>query len=444
MSASPRQRTLHALASLALLATFLTLASCSGKGSSSGEPMDNASASGADDATKRAATKGEGAKKADAPKLVRVSELEPQAIEERLPCTSHIEALHSVDILAQVRGQLRSVTVREGQSVTAGSRLFELDKREPELQLQAAKNRVQNAQNQARDAELSIAEAKDRIAQAEIDFQQAKRSLDRRKESAAQNLASDAQLEDAQLAFDKAKNAVDLANNTLRVAEHGLLKAKTEVASAEIQVKIQERILEDSTILAPIDGVIPELIARGGEWIVPQGKLCTIVANDQLVLNLKRPQKELGRLAVGQRVDVQVDAWPELTFAGTIDYISPIVDPQTGTFRARVRLENDAERRLRPGMFCRAWIVTGTNPEALLIPKEAIVYEAEQPYAFVVRDGKAERITIDRGIDLKDAVEAKNVAAQPTPGSFAKGDRVVVVGVDGLATGGVPVQVVKS
>ena len=61
-----------------------------------------------------------------------------------------------------------------------------------------------------------------------------------------------------------------------------------------------------------------------------------------------------------------------------------------------------------------------------------------------MRDGKAERITIDRGIDLKDAVEAKNVAAQPTPGSFAKGDRVVVVGVDGLATGGVPVQVVKS
>ncbi len=382
--------------------------------------------------------------KSKAPRLVRVSELEPQAIEERLPCTSHIEALHSVDILAQVRGQLKAVAVREGAEVQAGALLFELDRSEPELQLAATKNRVKNAENQAKDAELAIAEAKDRLAQTRIDLDQAKRSFDRRKESAAQSLASDAQLEDAQLAYDKAKNAVDLAESSLRIAEHGLIKAQTEHEAALIQVRIQERILADSTIVAPIQGVIPELLVRGGEWIAPLGKLCAIVASDKLVLNLRRPQKELGRLAVGQRVDIEVDAWPERRFRGSIDLISPVVDADTGSFRARVRIDVDEEKSLRPGMFCRAWIVTGTNPEALLIPKEAIVYEAEQPYAFVVRDGKAERITIDRGIDLKDAVEARNVAAEAHPGAFVKGDQVVVVGVDGLATGGVPVQVVKS
>ena len=322
--------------------------------------------------------------------------------------------------------------------------LFRLDDREAQLNLESAKNRAQNARDMKKEAELQVDEAKDRVAKAKIDFRQAERTLERTKESASQDLASKTQLEDAQLSYDQAENAIALAENALAVAAHGLVKAATEVESAKIQVRIQERLLEDYSVRAPIDGVIPELLVRGGEWVAQTNPLCTIVAHDQLILNLRRPQKELGRLRAGQSVEIEVDAWPGEKFAGSIDFVSPIVDAETGTFIARVRLERDENSRLRPGMFCRAWIVTGTSHAALMIPKQAIVYEAETPFAFVVREGKAERISIDRGIDLKDAVEARNVAPTAKPGSFTRGDRIVVVGVDGLATGGVEVQVVKS
>lgn len=429
-------RVLRAIPPLLIL---LLSVSCNSSEAAKGQPDPSASGE-----AKSQSGDAQNDEQEDGPHLVRVAALEPQAVEERLPCTSHIESFHTVEVAAQARGQVLEVRVKEGQVVEKDDVLFRLDDREAVLNLESAKNRLKTAADQRMDAELAIDEANDRIAKARIEFRQAERSLVRRKESAAENLASESQLEDAQLAHDQAKNAIALAENTLAVAQHGLAKADTELESAKIQVRIQQRLLEDYSIRAPIDGIIPELMVRGGEWLAQMNPVCTIVAHDQLVLNLKRPQKELGRLRVGQRVEVHIDAWPEEKFGGEIDFISPVVDPETGTFLARVRLALDARGRLRPGMFCRAWIITGTSHEALMIPKEAIVYEAQQPFAFVVRDGKAQRITIDRGIDLRDAVEARNVAATAAPGSFTRGDKIVVVGVDGLADGNVKVQVVKS
>lgn len=425
-------RTPSILASLCLLLPIGCGKGGSDASTSSARAGDPSAAKSADsDASAK-----DDAKKKDGPKLVRVEELEPTPVEERLPCTSHVEAFHSVMVKAQVAAQVLEVRIREGQAVEKGQLLFALDKRQAVLNLSSAKVQAETARNGERDAELQVEEAQDRITQAEIEARQSKRALDRRLESAKSELSSPAQLEDAQLAHDKAVQGVELAKNQLDVAKHALVKAKTEVESAAIQVQLQERALEDYEVRAPIDGVIPELTVRGGEWLAPQSEVCSIVANKRLILNLKRPQKELGSLAIGQRVDIKCDAYPGKTFVGAIDFLAPTIDMETGTFRARVAIRDAAEVELRPGMFVRAWIVTGTNDAALMIPKQAIVYDAQKPCAFVVRDGKAQRITIERGIDLKDAVEARNVAPKAQPGAFTRGDRVVVVGVDGLTSGG--------
>lgn len=432
---------IHSSTIVLLTALALPIACKRGDAPGGGE----ASVKPASSATDSESGAGKLAKTKKGPKLVRVEALEPTAVEERLPCTSHVEAYHSVLIKSQVQAQVLEVRVREGQSVRKGELLFALDKRQATLNLASAKNTKQSADDSKREAQLQVDDARNRIAQAEIDLQQATRALERRKASAKNELSSPAQLEDAQLEFDKAKNALDLANNQLKVAEHGLIKAKTTLESSVIQVQLQERLLEDYEIRAPIDGVIPELTIRGGEWLSPQMDLCTIVANKRLILQLKRPQKELGRLEIGQRVDIECDAYPGETFVGEIDLLAPTIDMDTGTFRARVSIHDSTEVKLRPGMFVRAWIVTGTNQAALMIPKQAIIYDAQQPCAYVVRDGKAARIKIDRGIDLKDAVEARNVADVAQAGSFTRGDSIIVVGVDGLTDGGdVEVQAAPS
>ena len=418
-----------------LLLALLALAACNGGKS------DAAERGGKDQ--KPGEQKQNAANKKKEKRLVRVAALEPRKVEERLPCTSHVEAFQEVEVLAQATAQLLEVRVKEGQRVEKDDVLFRLDDRDAQFNLEVAQAAELDANDQVGEAELALLEAKDNVTQMDLELKQALRDLERIQKSARQELSSASALETAQLAYDKAKSALDIANTAVKRAELGKKKAETAVAKAKLDVKLKSRALEDYTIKAPISGVIPELMVKGGEWLTAQKLLCKVVDNDNLILALRRPQMELGKLRAGQRVELRVDAFGDRVFLGAIDLVAPIVDPETGTFRARVRI-NSEEGELKPGMFCRAWIVTGTSHEALMIPKQAILFEGMTPFAFVVRDGKAERIAIDRGIELKDSLEAKNTAKEPSAKAFVVGDQIIVVGKDSLTTGGVEVEVSKG
>ena len=84
------------------------------------------------------------------------------------------------------------------------------------------------------------------------------------------------------------------------------------------------------------------------------------------------PEKEFRKIAPGQNAEVVVDALGGARFVGTISRISPTVDPQTGTFRARVEVP-DATRTLKPGMFARVNIVYERRQNALQLPRTAIL-----------------------------------------------------------------------
>ncbi len=359
--------------------------------------------------------------------------LEPRAVAEKIPCTGNVEAFHTVEVVSRANGQLLDVAIEEGQTVTKGQVLFSIDDRHQRLSLEVASNRQKDASSRVKEARFALQEAKDRIVQADLEHRQANRALARTKKSHEEDLASATALEDSQLACDKCKSALDLAKTAEKKAKLGLELAANEAERAVIDHKIQDRLLEDYTVRAPITGVVSVLAVKGGEQIAIQSPVCTIVASDDLVLYLKRPQQELSQLKVDQKVEIEVDAFEE-HFKGHIDLISPTVDATTGTFRARVRVA-DAERRLRPGMFCRARIITGTSHHALMIPKAAILYEADRPFAYVVRNNTAVRIPIERGIELTTSLEATNTAKTPKSGMFVAGDRIVIEGSKKLEPG---------
>jgi membrane fusion protein, multidrug efflux system len=124
--------------------------------------------------------------------------------------------------------------------------------------------------------------------------------------------------------------------------------------------------------------------------------------------------------------DVIVDALGGARFAGTIKFISPTVDPQTGTFRARLELP-DPSQRLKPGMFARVNIVYERRENALQVPRNAILDSDGSQSVFVVEDSKAAQRRIVPGLTNGGWVEVKE---------GLKGDeRIVVVGQGGLKTG---------
>ena len=268
--------------------------------------------------------------------------------------------------------------------------------------------------------------------------------LKRLQDGVPQGLTIPKELEQAELERDRAVNSKELAEFSLKKAELGKRQAQTSLQTAKIQRRIAERKLEDFTIRSPIDGIISERMVQGGEWISMQSPLCKVVDHKNLILQITRPQQQLGIIRPGQKVELEVDAWPGMKFSARIELLSPVIDRATGTFKARARIE-DPETRLRPGMFCKADIITRVSPEALMIPKRGIFYDSDEPYAFVVRDGKAMRIAIQRGIETKDAIEALNKGAGAASSKtlaenrvfrkFVVGDRVIIRSQDELRGG---------
>jgi RND family efflux transporter MFP subunit len=373
-------------------------------------------------------------KKVEKLRLVQVQKLLPEAVEEKLPCTGLVESYRMADIRSLVTGQVLEVPVTEGARVKKSAILAHFDDRQAKLNVEASKIKEKEAKDQEREAVLSVQEAERRVKQAVLDFEQAGRELERVRQGVKEGVRSRKDLEDTLLAHDKAKSDLALAKAALEKALIGLEKAKTSVESAKVATQLEKRKLEDYTIRAPFAGTISKLDIKGGEWVPAQTVVGKILDEDHLITYISRPQHELSLIQLGMSVLFEFDHFQGENITGKIEWISPDVDTTTGNFRARVSLR-DPKKQVRSGMFYRAWIMTGRANQALLIPKEAIVWDGDRGFAFIAREGKAKRIKIEMGIEASDKVQARNVQKIPGLGNFAFGDLLIIAGQKGLHDG---------
>jgi RND family efflux transporter MFP subunit len=120
--------------------------------------------------------------------------------------------------------------------------------------------------------------------------------------------------------------------------------------------------------------VISDRLVSAGALVSPQTPIVTLVPPSlELVVNVDEAQ--LGQIATGQQVQLQVPAFPNQTFSGTVKTIAPTIDSKSRT--ASVRIEpSDSGERLRSGMFARLAIVTAQKQNALVVPKTAVLLAA--------------------------------------------------------------------
>jgi membrane fusion protein (multidrug efflux system) len=158
---------------------------------------------------------------------------------------------------------------------------------------------------------------------------------------------------------------------------------------------------------------------------------------DPLVADVNVPERHLSRLAPGQSVRLLADASGTLVDA-RVDRVAPAVNPQTGT--VKVTLAVPAHDGLRPGAFVRAQVVTETHPDALVVPRSALVAEGHRWHVFrVAADGvHAEAVGVALGFEEGDRVEilpADGATGAAARAPIAAGDRVVAAGAAALADG---------
>lgn len=366
--------------------------------------------------------------KAKRPPLVRAEPIVRRQVQRKILTTSYLEAHHSVVVFARVTGRVLEVKVDEGQAVKQGQVLAILDAREITANRQQV--RVQIAEKKARH-ELSKLEreaTQHRQSQAETELQKTERDLSRL-QKLDPGLVSPKDLDDAGYARSQAKDALKVAEfntrkATLDVGVAAQIVKELEAKEAEVSIKVKEH-----QILAPIVGVISRRMIKGGEAINTAHELFEVVDAVNLVAYLDRPQRELNLVENNQKVLFTTDAHPGQEFTARVTVISPVVDRDTGTFRIRVEVAEADSKKLRPGLFISANILTEKNRNAIMIPKTAVLSDGEDSIIFYVRNplanrGKARRLKLDTGIEDDTSIECRNRGAR----SLQEGDLVIVSG----------------
>lgn len=301
---------------------------------------------------------------------VEVTTLNTGRIEASLRFSATLEAERDVEVLAEATRRVVQLFVEEGDTVHKGQLLVQLQDEEQ----------------------------RSALAKATSDLNQREREFKRQQSLFEQNLISEQTFIDAEYQFDQAKLSIE--------------DAKRELAYTEVR--------------APINGIITNRNVSLGDYVSVNQSLFRIVDFNSIVARIYVPEHELPRLKRGQSVRLSADALGGEAFSGSVDRISPVVDPGTGTIK--VTVATPYQKALRPGMYVQVELITEVHDEAVRIPKKALVYDNDQIFVFRLGEERiVERLPVVPVLEDSDFVE---------PGdALAAGDTIVVAGQSGLKDG---------
>ena len=348
-----------------------------------------------------------------------------------------------IQIIQRTSGVVVDVNVEEGDRVSAKDVLMQLDPRELEAALAEARIALTEAVDSKRALELAVVEAESLVTRAELTYEQSKKELDR-KESAG-GVISQNELENLRLTVRTNESDVAAQRVAKERADAALASQAIAVERANLQIATAELNLSFTEVKAPFAGVIASRTIRVGDLTSNAAAAFVLTDPDNVRAVVSRPQRELGFFRAAEEgmrpssdagpgsspgldIEIQPEALPGETYAGRILFVSPTIDAASGQFRVTLGIEQPAPDEGRPpvlpGMLLRVRIVTERHPDALAVPKRAILREGDSFYVFVADGDKARRVRVQDGFNSDDDVEVT-----PTePGALKAGDLVIVVG----------------
>ena len=360
----------------------------------------------------------------DEPRPVRLADAAAGTLPVTVTATGTLAAEDQVVLNTKVAGRLRELPVDLGSVVHEGQVVAVLDLRDFELRVEQARTALAQAR-----ARLGLP------ADAGDDLKPEQASLVRQ---------AKAVLEQARIVRGRmtelhrdgivAKSELDTAEADYRVAEARYNEALEEVrsraalvAERRTQVHIAEQQLADATLRAPFDGAVRERHLSVGGYLDVGAPVLTIVKMHPLRLRLAVPERDAARVAVGQDVDVRVEAG-RASARGRVARLSPAVDEATRTVMIEAEVPNEQDA-LRPGAFANAEIVVDASAPAVLVPSSAVVTFAGVSKVLGVADGRVveKRVRVGRRagdrVEILDGVAAGEMVIVE-PGNLTAGQAV--------------------
>lgn len=187
-------------------------------------------------------------------------------------------------------------------------------------------------------------------------------------------------------------------NNSLPEIKY--VEAQTKLEQAQSMASIAGKNLRNSRLTAPFSGVIGRRSIQVGENAIPGNTAFTLLNISSVKVKVAIPEDEIASIILGQNALVSVPAASSLSANGQVVEKGIVAHPMSHTYDIKIRLQN-AERKLMPGMVCKVWFNQGKST-SIVLPNTAIQSTPEgDKYVWCISDGKAKAVKVTTG-DLSE------------------------------------------
>ncbi len=323
---------------------------------------------------------------------VQVHTVQTETLEETVQAVGTLQASQTVRISPEIAGRIEEITFTEGERVSRGDTLVQLDDDRLRQQYEARRHSLSEARAN-RDNARQTFERNERLIEEELISEQE---------------------------YDNSRTALE--------------SARARVQQLEAQVEEAREQLEDATIHAPYAGIMGSREVDSGNYVQPGTVVSVLYRLDPLEVQFTVPGRFAGRIEPGQTVRVHVSSLPDTTLRGSVTFVSPSIREQTRDLLVKARIDN-SNRAAKPGAYARVELTLQTLENRPVIPAEALVGTTEGYILFTVENGEAHRRSVEPGIRRPGLVEIRE-GLQP-------GARVVQSGHQNL-TDGSRVQIINE
>ena len=329
----------------------------------------------------------------DEPRLVDIGYPERLAIRPSVIASGKLAHAQTVQLSAQVIGRVKAVHVVEGQTANKGELVLEID-------------------DDALVSEVEQSEAAVRLQRVDIERKQIRIAYVQHRKERQELLFKNGGLDEA---------ALEAIAHELYMAEVDLKSSREWLAQKEAALDKANDLVARSRVYSPIEGVVTSVNIRVGETAVASttnirgSHLMTIADPLHLMTEVQVDEAEIASISVGQKAWVTAIAWPEQPLPGSVESVAGTARVVSGrssaSFAVRIRIDESKGIELRPGMSCRAEILTDDAEKVLALPLGATLSErdlamgVDELYVFVYRDGVANKKKIEGGLSDDENIE---------------------------------------
>ncbi|HYQ99070.1 MAG TPA: efflux RND transporter periplasmic adaptor subunit [Casimicrobiaceae bacterium] len=303
-----------------------------------------------------------------------LTRVEARPLARWLPVSGALQPVRQATVKAKVSGDVKQVTVREGETVQAGQALARIDTADLDAKLIERIGALESAKAQLAMAEKTRASNQMLLKQSFI-----------------------------------SQNAFDNSESSFRVAEGS-------VKSAEAQVQLAKNALRDAVAVSPLTGLVGKRHVQPGEKVAFDSPLVTVVDLKDMELQAAVPAVDVPEVTLGMPVELVIDGFGERRFKGRVERINPATEPGTRSILVYVGIPN-TDGALRGGMFATGRIALAASAPVPTLPATAIRVEAGQAYVWLLEDGKLVKRMVATGArdDTAGRVEVRTALPAGAP-----------------------------